>query len=167
MNIFYLDIDPRKAAEYHCDQHVVKMILETAQLLSTAHHVCNPEAPYLAELYKPTHVNHPCAVWVRTAQSNYEWTVALFHGLLLEYFYRYGKFHSAERLYPTLKLCPDIAERGPTPIPQCMPEVYRQPSAVEAYRSYYIGEKHFAKWEHGTPEPYWRKQNDPTHHLGR
>ena len=64
MNIFVLDNDPFKAAEYQCDKHVVKMVLETAQLLCSAHET----APY-----KRTHYNHPCAIWTRSSLSNYMW----------------------------------------------------------------------------------------------
>lgn len=61
MNIFYLSRDPVLCAEMHCDKHVVKMILETAQLLSTAHWELGSTAPY-----KPTHKNHPLALQVVT-----------------------------------------------------------------------------------------------------
>jgi len=79
MNIFYLDKDPRICAENHCDKHCVKMILEYAQLLSTAHRVLdgdpNQELPDGRQdvLYKATHVNHPSAVWVRQNEANYKW----------------------------------------------------------------------------------------------
>lgn len=60
MNIFYLDKDPKLCAQYHCDKHVVKMILESAQLLCTA---VNEAAGKEVAPYKSTHVNHPCSIW--------------------------------------------------------------------------------------------------------
>ena len=116
MNIFYLDRDVTKCAEYHNDKHVVKMILEYAQLLSTAHRVLDGKEYIDASsgrkikrwrledtslegcLYKATHVNHPSAVWVRQSNNNYNWLVCLFQSLLSEYTHRYGKIHSCDRL---------------------------------------------------------------------
>jgi hypothetical protein len=88
VNIFFLDYDPVKCAEYMVDSHVSKMILETAQLLSTAHHVHNsPTAKYM---YKPTHVHHPSAVWTQRSVINYKWLVNHFHGLAGEFSHRFG-----------------------------------------------------------------------------
>ena len=72
MNIFYLDSDPYVAAKMHCDKHVVKMILESAQMLSTAHRVLDGDE-YADErgLYKMAHKNHPSTIWVRTSTDNY------------------------------------------------------------------------------------------------
>ena len=83
MNIFYLDEDPVLAAQMHCDKHVVKMILESAQLLSTAHLLIDGDE--LADergLYKATHKNHPSSKWVRDSSENYEWLWNLFDQLL-------------------------------------------------------------------------------------
>ena len=86
MNIFYLDKDPKKCAEMHCDKHVVKMILEYAQLLSTAHRVLdgNEWADHVG-LYKATHKNHPSAIWARESAGNYFWLNKLFQELCKEY----------------------------------------------------------------------------------
>ena len=81
MNIFYLSRSPVEAAKMQCDKHVVKMILETAQLLSTAHH----ELDGASVAYKPTHKNHPSAVWVRSSSDHYRWTVAHLEALGSEY----------------------------------------------------------------------------------
>ena len=74
MNIFVLDTSPKLAAEYHCNKHVVKMIIETAQMLSTAHDYLETG---ISGLYKPTHKNHPCSIWVRQSRENYLWTLDL------------------------------------------------------------------------------------------
>ncbi len=68
MNIFALDTDPVTCAQYHCDKHVIKMILESVQMLSTTCSILGAEAPY-----KPTHANHPCTKWVRESWENFGW----------------------------------------------------------------------------------------------
>lgn len=106
MNIFFLDRDPELCAKAHYDKHVVKMILEYAQLLSTAHHVLgsdvNPEC-----IYKEAYKNHPCAIWVRQSPRNYYWLVGLWLNLLKEYYFRYGKIHASSALTKYLKVIPD------------------------------------------------------------
>ena len=69
MNIFFLDYDTQKCAQYHCDKHVVKMVLETAQLLCGVHHTTPQVTPQVP--YKLSHKNHPCAIWCRESLSNY------------------------------------------------------------------------------------------------
>ena len=155
MNIFYLDEDAAAAARYHCDKHVVKMILEYAQLLSTAHHVLDgDDAP--EGIYKKTHVNHPSAVWVRQSRANYLWTFTLLAYLLRQYTYRYKKEHKTSRLMSALVQWPmNIPNVGFTQPPQCMPDEYKCDDAVEAYRNYYVGDKaYFASWRN-TKTPEW------------
>ena len=155
MNIFFLDSDPYKSAKYQCDKHVIKMTLETAQLLSTAHRL-NPYDDGKDTLpdfiYKPTHKNHPCAIWAREFCSNYSWLSL--HGLYLaeEYERRYGKRH---KCFELLDWCIDnfpnipfgfgefsLGSYSVTEPPQCMPERYKiQNKPIEAYRNYYINDK--------------------------
>jgi len=137
MNIFVLNKDTKLAAKNHCDKHVVKMILETAQLLSTAHHILGSSlTPYV---YKSTHKNHPSAVWVRSGDKQYQWAFSLFEELLLEYTHRYNKTHATARLLPYLSQLPDMIHRGGewTDPPQCMYDECRTDDTVEAYRNYY------------------------------
>lgn len=146
MNIFVLDLDPKKCAEYHCDKHVVKMILESAQLLCNAHHL---QYTILGDLYQATHMNHPCAVWVRKSTSNYDWLASLGIELCLEYQHRYGKTHKTTNLMCSLRdnypLNLPIGEL--TPFAQAMPDVYKNEDVVKAYQSYYINEKkHILKY---------------------
>ena len=169
MNIFFLDKTPEKSAQYLCDKHVVKMILETAQMLSTIAH----EHKYygVKNLYKPTHPNHPMTKWVNTHKNNYLW--AREHGLSLckEYTKRYNKVHKSQELIKQLHdLCKSFFTFGGgepnsefiTPPPQCMPDEYRDKdndwNYVTAYRNYYKGEKTFAKWEKGRQQPEWWKK---------
>jgi hypothetical protein len=143
MNIFFLDFNPQKAAEYHCDKHVVKMILETAQLLYSAHWELAPTG--LPEgAYRKTHVNHPCAIWVRESLSNYRWLADLGYWLCREYRFRYGnKTHKTEAhiLWLRANHPAGIVDIGATPPRQAMPDEYKHPDPVTAYRIYYVENK--------------------------
>lgn len=88
MNIFATSNDPEYCAKYLDNKRVVKMVLETCQLLSTAMNICGGIGPY-----KTTHINHPCSIWVRKSKGNYRWTLEHFEALLKEYTARYGKIH--------------------------------------------------------------------------
>jgi hypothetical protein len=167
MNIFYLSNNPVEAAKEHCDKHVVKMVIEYAQLLSTAHRVLDGEMyldktannrsikRWLLEdtredvLYKASHINHPSAVWARESNNNYNWLYCLFTATCDEYTYRYGKLHETDRkLRDVLATPPKNIEVGyfKEP-PQCMPYLYKSDKAVKGYRRYYIEDKaDFAKW---------------------
>ena len=136
MNIFVLSRSPRKAAEFHCDKHVVKMILETAQLLYSAHWVCGTPLPTSA--YKKTHANHPCAIWARTSIDNYRWLCALGTWLCIEYTFRYGKTHkTAAHLHWLRCNEPCLPEVGLTRFAQAMPDIYKDEDPVVAYRAFY------------------------------
>lgn len=152
MNIFILSIDPYEAARYHMDKHVVKMPLESAQLLSGAHHYYESDITSL--IYRPTHMNHPCAIWVRESTANYEWLYNLYKALLIEFSYRYGNHHGCNKLLPYLKDNPCVTGRI-SPFAQAMPDKYKTSYAVAAYREYYLGEKRkFASWKN-TETPFW------------
>ena len=159
MNIFILDSDPRIAAQMHCDKHCVKMILETAQMLSTAHHVYS--TPQAENLYKQAHLNHPCTKWVRESTANYRWAWRLYQELLVEFTKRRGKYHKSGELIHDLAHTPhEMPNIGQTPFAQAMPDEYKREDAVEAYRSYYRGEKaEIAEWNWGTPAPGWFEEN--------
>jgi hypothetical protein len=141
MNIFYLDKCPRKAARLQYNKHVVKMILESAQMLCTAHHVYgNPDdVPY-----KQAHLNHPSTVWVRENSLHYDWLYEHFVALQGEYYKRYNKTHlSFTKCYESLMNHPENIPHEPfEQPPQCMPDEYKDECSVQAYWNYYIGEKH-------------------------
>ena len=141
MNIFFLSFNPRIAAEHHCDKHVVKMILETAQLLYSAHWAqTRLSLPHNA--YKKTHANHPCAIWTRESIDNYMWLCQLGMALCSEYTYRYGKIHKTQSHIEWLTAHPPALPKiGVTKIRQAMPPEFKQPNPVEAYRAYYLGAK--------------------------
>lgn len=168
MNIFFLDKDPKTAAQYHVDKHCVKMILETAQLLSTAHRVLDgikvtgvsptnrkktsyvipdlgdKKDPRQDILYSATHINHPSAVWARQSARNYLWLFDMYVALLNEYTYRYEKVHKCSMLLNPLSSLPkNISLNSPWTEPTpAMPEQYKVPgNSVKSYHNYYNGEK--------------------------
>jgi hypothetical protein len=161
MNIFILDKNPKIAAAMHCDKHVPKMILETAQMLSTAHRVY--ETAQAEGLYKQAHLNHPCTKWIRESGANYRWAWHLYVALLTEFTNRRGKSHKSGELIHELAHTPHgMPELGLTPFPQAMPDEYKHEDAVEAYRAYYMGDKAaFAKWEWPTAQTprWWSEEN--------
>lgn len=144
MNIFILHRNPRKSAEFHCDKHVIKMILETAQLLYSAHWILKPNnLPENA--YKLSHKNHPCAIWCRQSLYNYLWLASLGWWLCKEYQYRYGehKIHRTEsHIVWLLKNHPKtIPNIGITPFAQAIPDEYKNDDIIKAYQTYYIESK--------------------------
>lgn len=154
MNIFYLQKDPIQAAKDLCDEHVLKMGIETAQLLCTAHWETGKEAPY-----KRTHKNHPSAIWARQSIQHYRWLVT--HGLAIieEFTHRYGKDHKTRIV---LEWCrdnePAISDTNFVAPPQAMPDEYKNEDAVEAYRNYYIKDKIEQKglgWRKVSVKPEW------------
>lgn len=88
MNIFVSNPNPLESALILDDKRLIKMILETAQLMSTAINLYKGVSPY-----KTTHKNHPCAIWVRTSNKNYSWTLKHFKALSNEYTRRFGRIH--------------------------------------------------------------------------
>jgi hypothetical protein len=144
MNIFYFDSDIELNAQYHCDRHCIKMILEQSQLLCSAHWLNNSQAPY-----KLTHKNHPCSIWTRASLSNYIWLVKMTKALCKEYTYRYGRRHKTEDIVDWCSSnLPPIEDIGLTERPQCMDEQYKRDSVVESYREYYrSGKAHLHSWK--------------------
>lgn len=158
MNIFFLDWDVDKCAKDHCDKHVVKMILETAQLLCGVHHVTAHDTDQVTDQvpYKLSHKNHPCSIWTRSSLSNYLYLCELGLALCKEYTHRYGKRHKSQEV---IEWClinkPNIKDIGFTEPPKAMPEEYKVNDVVESYRNYYRGAKMgFAVWKNGY-NPEW------------
>jgi len=141
MNIFFLSLDPDEAARLHCDKHVVKMILETAQLLYTAHWV--RESPLPEGAYRKTHPNHPSSRWIRESLANYNWLCRLGLALCTEYSFRYGKVHTTQRHLTWLATHSPrgLVDVGWTLPRLAMPEEFHDKDPVVAYRKYYVGAK--------------------------
>ena len=154
MNIFILDKNIKKCAAYHCDQHVVKMILESVQMLCTALNKKGFTTPY-----KSTHVKHPCVLWVEESYDNFIWLQNLAIALNDEYAYRYNKKtdHKSMSVLPQIKQH-RFESNGLTEFAQAMPDEYKVPGdAVRAYRQFYLGEKMgFATWTRRR-KPAWAR----------
>jgi len=171
MNIFYLSKDPKIAAKQHVDKHVVKMIVEYGQLLSTAHRMLDgvkTEARsktgrktwrYIMEdnekqntIYQAVHYHHPSAVWARETEKQYMWLYDLFVELGKEYTYRYGKIHSTNmKLNKILSKPPvNIKKEGwrePPPAMSHYPQCIVPGDSIASYKNYYVEAKaYFAKW---------------------
>lgn len=176
MNIFYIDESPVQAARWMVDKHVVKMILESAQLLSTAHRVLdgmevvvvNPDTnrkskrwilPDAREgkLYKATHMNHPSAIWCRESIQNYTWLSEHLYALLDEYTYRYDKRHACSSLAYDLQSPPlNLKKYDRTPMPSAMADEYKiSNDPLTNYRNYYkMGKSNLHKWTKRS-QPEW------------
>ena len=160
MNIFILSENPVQAAQLQCDKHVVKMIVESAQMLSTAHRILDgretrqrsksgkTNVKYWVHptkegvLYKAVHVGHPCTVWTMESIANYIWHYDHFVALCDEYQYRYGKVHGTDTLLRNVLITPpvNIPETGLTPFPLAMksnPECMFPNDPVKSYRMFY------------------------------
>ena len=154
MNIFVLDRNIKKCAQFHCDQHVVKMILESVQIMCTALNKKGFTTPY-----KSTHIKHPCVLWAEESYDNFLWLNSLTTALNSEYRYRYQK----ETDHKSMSVLAEIqsieyTSNGLTPFAQAMPNEYKvKNNAVSAYRKFYRAEKlNFAKWTRRNP-PNWLK----------
>jgi|TARA_B100002051_G_scaffold274453_1_gene315659 hypothetical protein len=140
MNIFYLDKDPITAAVVQYNKHVVKMILESAQMLCAAHHILGDpdDVPY-----KLAHKNHPCTIWTRENSLHYDWLYEHMMALGNEYEDRYGRVHMSIDKCKHLNIHPEKIPHEPfEQPPQCMPDEYKDECSIQAYWNYYIGEKH-------------------------
>ena len=142
------------------DRHIVKMPLESAQMLCTAHRILDDVSVVAGvPIYKATHKNHPSAVWVRQSTENYSWLYRHFMALCDEYTLRYGKTHLCDtKFHLALSHLPKNLPYGDfTEPPACMPDNCKiDGDTIASYRKYYITEKrHIAYWK--TNIPLWYK----------
>jgi len=162
LNIFVLDLSPQKAAQYHMNSHVCKMILESAQLLSNAVYENNK---YLYDMLnekglmsKYAWYNHPCSKWAGDSADNFAWLLELALNLCEEYSYRYKKVHSYQpRLWRYASIDLEDITCPMTPFYLAMPDDCKSNDPVESYRKYYMNYKrHLASWKmRGCPE-WWK-----------
>lgn len=154
MNIFATSKCPKKCAEYLDDKRVVKMCLETAQLLSTALRINGYEGD---DVYKATHVNHPCTIWVAATRMNYLWTVQHLQALCSEYTKRYGKTHKCEDMIIRLLAKAQYVPAGAQlPFANCAANAslgISYKSMADTTRAYqlYLNDR----WEHDKRTPTW------------
>ena len=161
MNIFATDLNPYKSAAVQIDKHVVKMCVESLQMISAIMHLLGINAPY-----KSVMLNHPCTIWARQTSTNFAWLVVHAHALCEEYTRRYGKVHSVEKnliLYRDniYKACREIQYHNRnedlTPFANAMADKYRLQKeddeddfdfAIRSYQHYYLeGKWKFASWK--------------------
>lgn len=149
MNIFILHTNPTLAAKMLCDKHIVKMILETAQILCTVARTNGFEMKY-----KSTHQNHPCTLWAGETLGNWNWLID--HGIAMskEYTARYNRRHASQNVIEACKNLDIKLPEGRTPFALAMPDQYKSPDPVESYRKYYQTKASFAVWNH-SPQPNW------------
>ena len=132
MNVFFVDRDPVIAARQLCDVHVVKMAVESAQILSTVQHRYGRPAPY-----RPTHPKHPCVLWAAERVENYVWLHLHAQALCEEYTFRYGKQHGTQAHLDALLERPRALRSGWSEPAQAMPDEFKRADAVDAYRAFY------------------------------
>lgn len=166
MNIFFLYKSARLSAIHQCDKHVVKMILESIQLLYFAHYVLNGKVERDDDIipYKPSkhHLKHPCTLWVTKSSKNYDWLCKHAYHLSKEYTRRYNKVHGC------LKHLDWLTKNNPSPkmtkntLPaKAVKEEYKVEgdtieSVIESYRKCYKEDKvRFAKWKKGNCPDWW------------
>lgn len=135
MNIFYFSHNINLNAKLLDDKRLVKMVLETTQLLSNALFL-NGQVP----AYKPTHLKHPCSIWAARSSKNWIWLKEYGLALANEYTKRYGKIHKCEQVIKDME-CPKTEEINFSEPPQCMPDEYKKTRSSRGYISYYIHEK--------------------------
>jgi len=154
MNIFAVDPDPIVSAKSLVDRHVVKMILESVQLMCVAHAVHGPVPEGVWDSLGWRH--HPCAKWTAASLSNYRWLLAHAEGLCAEYRHRYGRTHKLESdgMLERLAAAPPISDIGPTPFAEATGDIH-DGEPVATYRRYYIEHKsHLMVWTRREP-PDW------------
>lgn len=184
MNIFFLSECPVKAAKMQCSKHIVKMALESAQMLSSTHrildgvktsrlsksgnstvkHWTHPTWDHV--LYKASHVGHPCTQWTMATKKNYEWHFLHWKAISNEYSHRYGKIHASwSKLKDVLSLAPEnIADGKMTSPALAMPEEFKMECPVESYRNYYFSKSENFKMEwHNSETPKWFKERMESH----
>ena len=161
MNIFYLHECPDKAARLQYNKHVVKMILESAQMLCTAHHCYGDKWQKENVPYKQAHLNHPSTVWTRRSKSTYMWLYDHMMALGNEYKIRYGKQHLSISKCSMFLSKPPVHIQGEDFVqpPQAMPDEYKDPCSIQAYWNYYIGEKHIVV-NHNKEKPYEQRPQE-------
>ncbi len=158
MNIFVTSDCYMTCAKELCDKHVVKMILESGQMLSTAHRLCNG---FQDNVYKTAYKNHPCTIWTRRTSDNYIWHYNLWLCMCHEYKFRYNKIHTTyTKLVDYLCYIPKgIPFYKMTSFPCCMPDEYKIYDCVHANYRHFICNKPFKRVWTKTAEPLWHKNN--------
>ena len=180
MNIFVLDTDPKKCAEYHCDRHISKMCVEHCQILGSIAYTARgitrkkditqdfinrhfrgfprKNQDGSPKPYGIGYKNHPCTQWAAASHMNYKWLCLLTLEMCKEYTNRYKRKHACEAICTWYyENAPNLTLTSMTPFAQAMPDDVKNQDPVKAYRDYYKKYKaKFAKWAY-SEEPEWWK----------
>ena len=164
MNIFYLDTDPVLAAQAQCDKHVVKMVLESAQIMCSVIRKFTEEFGRNVEQppYRLTHKNHPCVVWAGLSPANFDWLYRHAMSLALEYTFRYDKKHKSQEVIEWCganRVTHLLADFSPPAL--AMPDEYKQKDPVQSYRDYYWFDKRKSiqmVWTKRDPPDWWMER---------
>jgi hypothetical protein len=162
VNLFVLDPDPKLAAIYHTDRHIVKMPTETAQMISFVYHdpeLWTREVPDCIMGFSKTHYKHPCSIWIRESLSNFKYACEFGMELYREYQYRYqqpDKHQRAKKVFQfALENLPSIQDIGLTKFATAMDEQFIVSDPIDSYRAYYRdGKKHLHNWKNRN-KPHW------------
>ena len=149
MNVFYVHPDPEIAAQSLCDQHIVCMAKEAAQILSTVAIANGMAAPY-----KATHQHVSIVRWAGSSKPAGRWVWT--HGMAIcrEYTKRYGKTHACEQILSQLQSVPDaLPDIAFQPPPAVVSEELKSLEVLAAYRAFYRT-KTFARYRH-SQKPQW------------
>lgn len=166
MNIFLLEynqnddfkIDWEKSPESYDRLRLNKMILEYAQLLSTACNVLSGGKQISP--YKTTHVNHPCSIWCRESKENFERLLSLAIKTCETYTKREYRHHKSEDVIIKLKnlykaiTFPNVGYTRPH---LAMPPQYKSDDIVEAYRKYWVDKPKMVYYP--SYIPHWFEKN--------
>ena len=163
MNIFTTNICPIISAQNLDDKRLIKMVLESAQLLSSAIFL-NSDIIY-DDIYKPTHLKHPCTIWASLNSSNWDWLFSHFQALCQEYTYRFNKKHKTANLLVTLAQYTKCLTRTDnlTPFPNCTKSQILQVDFTTisnvhgAYQQYLV-----TKWINDRSKPHWTNRSPPS-----
>jgi len=173
MNIFCLSSNPKEAAQMMCDKHVVKMIIESCQMLSAVldrnykdeykSGELTPSQQFGLPQYPKAHMKHPCTMWSYESKENYLWLLKHLEALCLEYTRRYGKTHKLSgtiMVYKGQYQYLNFEKVSLTQFVQAMPDDVKHENPIQAYRDYYNKYKsYFAKWKMGNV-PYWYQPSE-------
>lgn len=166
MNIFYTSTDPYECAKHLDDKRLNKMIVESAQILSTVARLSLPQEQCdFLKVYKATHIHHPCVKWAASSLANFNLLENILTSYILEYKYRFDKLHGCRQVHLAVNAAgmalwpntPSYSMGFATEPPKCFhPLVPRDLPATKGYQ-----ETLRLKWVNDVREPKWTKRDKP------
>jgi hypothetical protein len=153
VQVFATSPNPILCARVLDDKRVVKMVLESAQMLSTVRYLRGDPHPY-----RPTHENHPLVKWVAADPRNEHWLLRHFVALSAEYTHRYCRTHlSAEKFDVVKAIDTDLSDLMPLPLGFCNCSGVELDDVHEAYKQCLIN-----KWKNDKRPPQWTNREAPS-----